>query len=83
MGHEGTRMTGPRNRIQRIRLARTGTGNAPVAGPGRKGDVLVRAAYTMPWAYMASATLRKPATLAPTTRFPGAPHSSAAAEAAL
>ena len=35
-------------------------------------------AQTTPWAIMASATFRKPATLAPTIRSPGRPHSTEA-----
>ena len=38
----------------------------------------IRLFYTIPWAIMASATLRKPATFAPTIRSPGLPHSTEA-----
>ena len=34
--------------------------------------------YTMPWAIIALATLRKPAMLAPATRLPAIPYASAA-----
>jgi hypothetical protein len=36
--------------------------------------------YTSPWAVIARATLMNPAMLAPTTKFPGDPNSSAASE---
>ena len=54
------------------------------AGRRTGGDQLIQGerdfsgAQTMPWAIMASATFRKPATFAPTIRSPGLPHSTEA-----
>ena len=53
-------------------------GGAPSRRRNRRGPE--RFGYTSPCAIIARATLMKPAMLAPTTKFPGEPNSSAASE---
>ena len=59
-------------------------GGSPPAGGGssRRRDLRIAGTYgyTRPWAIIARATLMNPAMLAPTTKFPGEPNSSAASE---
>ena len=59
-------------------------GGSPPAGGGssRRRDLRIAGTYgyTRPCAIIARATLMNPAMLAPTTKFPGEPNSSAASE---
>ena len=69
-------------RVPRLSGARPGTLSLDPATFEKVDETFIRARsaqgayYTTPWAIMAAATFRKPATLAPTIRSPGLPTST-------
>ena len=70
-------------RVPRLSGARPGTLSLDPATFEKVDETFRRAlragcVYTTPWAIMAAATFRKPATLAPTIRSPGLPTSTEA-----